>query len=275
MPEAPDLQVILEFLKPRLTGREITGAREVKPLVLRNLTGEKFTADITGRTVEKISRHGKLLFFDLSDDRIILINPMLTGGFRYTNPTEKVLKTTHVIFDFEGDRQLRYFDQKKMGMVYYLRPDQVNDTPRVEEQGPDVLDEPMSLDEFQIALRPFRGEIKGVLTRGRLVSGVGNAYADEILHAAMIFPFKKRTRLSKEEIERLHEATYSVPRLAVEVLRKEVGEAIHKKVRSFLAVHGKAGKPCPRCGYQISAITANRRETNFCRKCQPGLLVNN
>ncbi|MCH8222631.1 MAG: Fpg/Nei family DNA glycosylase [Chloroflexi bacterium] len=275
MPEAPDLQVILEFLEPRLTGRVVTGAREVKPLVLRNLTGKPFGDDIAGRTVEKIRRHGKLLFFDLSDDRLLLINPMLTGGLRYTDPSEKILATTHVIIDFEGDRQLRYFDQKKMGMVYYLRPEQVNDTPRVDEQGPDVLDEPMSLEDFRTALRPFRGEIKGILTRGRLVSGVGNAYADEILHAAMIFPYKKRTRLTDEEVERLHEATYDVPRSALKVLRNEIGDAIHKKVRSFLAVHRKGGQSCPRCGYTISAITANKRETNFCRKCQPGILVNN
>lgn len=275
MPEAPDLQVILEFLEPRLTGRVITGAREVKPLVLRNLTGKPFCDDIAGRTVEKIRRHGKLLFFELSNDRLVLINPMLTGGFRYADPSDKILATTHVILDFEGNRQLRYFDQTKMGMVYYLRPDQVNDTTRVDEQGPDVLDEPMNLEDFRTALRPFRGEIKGVLTRGRLVSGVGNAYADEILHAAMIFPFKKRTRLTHEEVKRLHEATYAVPRMAVNLLRREVGDAIHKKVRSFLAVHGNGSKPCPRCGYTISAITANKRETNFCRKCQPGLLVAN
>lgn len=275
MPEAPDLQVILEFLEPRLTGRVITGARETKPLVLRNLTGEPFGDDISGRKVEKISRHGKLLFFELSDDRLILINPMLTGGLRYSARSEKIQSSTHVIIDFEDDRQLRYFDQKRMGMVYYLRPEQVSDTPRVEEQGPDVLDEPMSLEDFRMALRPFRGEIKGILTRGRLVSGVGNAYADEILHAAMIFPFKKKTRLTDQEIERLKEATYAVPRKALELLRTEVGDAIHKKVRSSLAVHGKGGKACPRCGYTISAITANKRETNFCRKCQPGLLVNN
>ena len=149
MPEAPDLQVILEYLEPRLTGRVVTGARETKPLVLRNLSGQAFGEDIAGRTVEKMRRHGKLLFLELSGERIVLINPMLTGGLRYVEPSEKIQATTHVIFDVEaedGDRQLRYFDQKKMGMVYYLRPDQINDTPRVEEQGPDVLDEPMSLE---------------------------------------------------------------------------------------------------------------------------------
>jgi formamidopyrimidine-DNA glycosylase len=275
MPEAPDLQVVLEYLQPRLVGRVITGARETRPLVLRNLTGERFSDDIAGRSIVAMTRHGKLLFFELSGDRVVLINPMLTGGLRYTEPDEKLLKSVTVTFDIDDGHQLRYFDQKRMGMVYYLRPDQVNETPRVEEQGPDVLDAPMSLDEFKTALRPFRGEIKGILTRGRLISGVGNAYADEILHAAGLHPYKKKTALSDEEIARLQEAVYRVPLEAFKLLQEKVGENIHKKERRYLKVHGKGGKPCPVCGYEISAITANQRVTNFCRKCQPGLLVRN
>jgi formamidopyrimidine-DNA glycosylase len=87
-----------------------------------------------------MTSHGKLLFFELSDDRVVLINPMLTGGLRYTAPGEKLLKSVTVTFDIDNGHQLRYFDLKQMGMVYYLRPDQVYETPRVEEQDPDVLD---------------------------------------------------------------------------------------------------------------------------------------
>ncbi len=168
MPEAPDLQVVLEYLQPRLVGRSITGARETRPLVLRNLTGERFSDDIVGREIVAMTRHGKLLFIELSGERVVLINPMLTGGLRYTEPEEKLLKsvTVTVTFDFDDGHQLRYFDQKRMGMVYCLRPEQVDKTPRVEEQDPDVLDAVMSLAEFKEALRPFRGEIKGILTRG-------------------------------------------------------------------------------------------------------------
>ena len=143
MPEAPDLQVVLEFLQPRLVRRTITGARETRPLVLRNLTGERFSDDIAGRSIITMTRHGKLLFFELSNDRVVLINPMLTGGLRYTEPDEKLLKSVSVTFDIDDGHQLTYFDQKRMGMVYYLRPDQVSETPRVEEQGRDVLDAPI------------------------------------------------------------------------------------------------------------------------------------
>lgn len=272
MPEAPDLQVIKEFLETRLTGRTVTSARELKPLVLRNLVGRPLSDDASGRIVEKVRRHGKLLFIDLSDDRTVVINPMLAGGLRYCQPSERLTATTFVVLGFDNGHQLRYFDQKKMGMVYYATRSQAGTAPRVEDQGPDVLDEKLSLQEFTERLKPFRGEIKGFLTRGGLVSGVGNAYSDEILFDARLFPFKKRTALTVEQVADLHRAVYAVPEAALKILRRRVGDDIHLKIRDFLKVHGKAGEACPRCGHTISAITANQRETNFCRSCQPGFL---
>lgn len=272
MPEAPDLFVIRNFLEPKLIGRKITAASERKPLVLRNMTGEKFTEDLPGRSFTKIDRKGKILVIGLGDERRMVISPMLTGGLRYCKPDDRMEATAILTFDLDDGQQLRYFDQKRMGQVYYLHPDQLGEIVRLENQGPDVLDEPMSLDEFKAALKSFRGEIKGILTRGQAVSGIGNAYADEILFEAGLFPFRKKSKLTPEEFKRLHEAVYSVPRNAVKVIEERIGDSIHKKIRDFLNVHRKGGKPCPRCGSRISAIKANRRETNFCRTCQPGTM---
>ena len=186
------------------------------------------------------------------------------------------MASTIFIFDMKSGQQLRYIDQKKMGQVYYLSADQRTDIVRLENQGPDVIDAPLSFEDFELGLKPFRGEVKGVLTRGQLVSGIGNAYADEILHDAMIYPFKKVTRLSEDEKQALHSSVYSVPVAAVEILRTRVGDQIHRKVRDFLKVHGrgrgKKGETCPRCGSNITVITANKRETSYCRTCQPGSL---
>jgi formamidopyrimidine-DNA glycosylase len=275
MPEAPDLVVIREFLEPKLSGRKITAAVERKPLVLRNMTGRPFAGDIVGRPVTGISRRGKLLVFALGPERIMVISPMLTGGLRYCTPDTRMEATAVLLFDLDDGMQLRYFDEKRMGQVYYLPPERSQEIVRLENQGPDVIDEPMTLAQFKEGLRPFRGEVKGVLTRGQLVSGIGNAYADEVLFQAKLFPFKKRTSLSEADVARLHEAVYGVPRNATKVLRKRVGADIHKKVRDFLKVHGKGGEPCPVCGTAITAITANQRETNYCRKCQPGSLFKN
>ena len=122
-------------------------------------------------------------------------------------------------------------------------------------------------------MRRHRGEIKGILINARFVTGIGNAYADEICFHAGIYPFRKRPTLSPEEIERLYEAMRSTLIEAIVQVRQRMGVDIHTKPRDFLAVHGKGGQPCPRCGASISEIKARRRLTNFCRRCQPGSLI--
>ncbi|MEX0761720.1 MAG: DNA-formamidopyrimidine glycosylase family protein [Dehalococcoidia bacterium] len=272
MPEAPDLEVIKEFLAPRIVGCTVTAAVERKPLVLRNMTGEPFEADLPGRKITSVERRSKLLLIGLGRGRLLIISPMLTGGLRHCQPSTRMDASTCLAFDLSDGCQLRYFDQKRMGQVYLLPPGRSDEIVRLEHQGPDVLSEPLGLDEFTAALKPFRGEIKGILTRGVLVSGIGNAYADEVLFHARLFPFKKRTALSADDVRRLHEAVYSVPAEAVKTLRERMGADIHRKVRGFLKVHGKGGGPCPVCSSKITAITANQRLTNYCRQCQPGSL---
>jgi len=198
----------------------------------------------------------------------VVINPKLTGRLQLTSPDEKRMFHTILIFSLSGGGQLRYVDQKRMGQVYLTRdPGAV---PDFAGMGPEPLE--ISFDDFRARLKPFRGEIKGVLTRGQFVAGIGNAYADEILWAAGIYPYRKRTALKPEEIRRLYDAMQLILREATSRVQTEMGEAIHLKPREFLAVHMKGGQPCPRCGTSISLIGANRRITNFCRTCQPGSL---
>lgn len=278
MPEAPDLVVIREFLLTRLVDDVIESVDELKPLVLRNMVDSGFAEDVSGRGVKSIARRGKLLIIELSgtdDGRELVISPMLTGGLMWCTPDVRVQASTILVFNMKSGNQLRYIDQKKMGQVYYLKPAQRSEIVRLENQGPDVIDEPLSYGEFTESLKAFRGEVKGVLTRGKLVSGIGNAYADEILHDAMVYPFKKVNRLSDEQKRALHRSVYSVPFDAIETLRSRVGTDIHRKVRDFLNVHGKKKEKCPRCGAQITMITANKRETSYCRTCQPGSLFEN
>jgi len=133
----------------------------------------------------------------------------------------------------------------------------------------------ISLEEFTERLKKFHGEIKGVLTRGSLVSGIGNAYSDEILFAAGIFPFRKTRSLKPQEVDELHRQCRQVLEDAIAVLRERMGDAIHHKIRDFLKVHNKGGQPCPVCGNNITQLTANQRITSYCRHCQPGMLIRN
>ena len=114
-----------------------------------------------------------------------------------------------------------------------------------------------------------------MLTRGAFVSGIGNAYADEILFASGLSPFVKTGALEEADLRRLYEQGPRVAEEAIAVLRRRMGDAIHVKIRDFLKVHGKGGQPCPRCGGNITQLNANQRITSYCRKCQPGMLIRN
>lgn len=276
MPEAPELEVIRDFLSPRIVGARVVGARVVRPSVLRPLAGD-FEADIAGRVFESIDRVGKMLLFGLSGDRRVALNMMLSGLLQYCRPGERLLKKTCFVIVLSSGDELRYLDDKQMGMAYYATGEQLSCIPRLvglSGEVPDVLDQ-LSLAELKDRLRPLRGEIKGILTRGRVVAGIGNAYADEILFDAKIYPFKKRADLTDEDLERLR---LSMPRViaeATEQVRIRTGDRIHQKKRDFLKVHRKGGAQCPDCAGRISEVTANRRVTSYCRRCQPGMLIGN
>ena len=273
MPEAPDLEVIKDFLSSRATGARVDAARVTRPSVLRSLSGD-ICSDIEGRSLASISRRGKFLLLALTGDRMLVINPKLTGAIQYCPPEARVFKRTCIVLALSNGRELRYLDDRQMGFVYYVTESQLGQVPQLYEQGPDVL-ESFSFDEFQERLRPFRGEIKGVLTRGRVISGIGNAYSDEILFAARIYPFRKRDSLTTEELKRIYEKSQEVANDAVSLLKERMGDSIHVKVRDFLKVHNKGGEACPNCGNAITQITANKRITSYCRRCQPGMLIRN
>ena len=273
MPEAPDLEVIKDFLNQRVLGQRVEAATVLKATVLRSLAGD-ICDDIPGRSLKQVHRRGKFLLAELSGDRWLVINPMLTGALQYCESRARVQKKTCVILALGDGRELRYLDDKQMGKVYYVTEDQISQLPLLSEQGPDVLDG-ASFEDFANGLKRFRGEIKGVLTRGAFISGVGNAYSDEILFAAGLYPFRKCGSLNKDELHRLYDSCTQVVGDAIGVLRERMGDEIHVKIRDFLKVHNKGGQPCPQCGGNISQLTANQRITSYCRRCQPGMLIRN
>lgn len=273
MPEAPDLEVMSGFLAHRVLGQRIESACVLRPTVIRSWAGELET-DICGRAVEQVQRCGKFLLIRLSGDRLLVVNPMLTGAIQYCGPDQRLPKKTCLVLALENGRHLRYLDDRQMGKVYYVNEAQVPEVPVLCDQGPDVL-QGIPFEEFKNRLRKFQGEVKGVLTRGAFVSGIGNAYSDEILFAAGISPFCKVRRLTAEELERLYESCPRVVLEAIDVLKERMGEEIHVKIRDFLKVHNKGGQLCPVCGGNISQLTANQRITSYCRRCQPGMLIKN
>ncbi len=276
MPELPELEVVKQVLQHHVVGQTIQ-AVEVMPaggaIVVRDLTRGGFVEMLTGATITDVNRRGKFMLFSLQPAAAaplyLVLNPKLTGRLQLAIPGDKRHAKTHVIFTLSNGEELRYIDQKRMGQLYLT--DDLNAVPEYKGLGPEALE--ISLEEFRTRLKTYRGEIKGILTRGDFIAGIGNAYADEILWVARLHPFRKRTQLTPEEIDRLYAAMRTTLLEATEQVRAAMGEAIHREPREFMAVHMKSGEPCPRCGTPISLVGANQRITNFCRTCQPGGLI--
>jgi formamidopyrimidine-DNA glycosylase len=291
VPELPDLTVVADALHASLAGRSLRSAEAPGPLAVRGTPAE--LQDLVGQRVESIRRRGKFLLITLERDQVAC-NPMLTGRFQLALPGDKLPTKTAVVFGFgtrsdgppgdaaawtlgadwlpaaEATPEVRYRDPTQMGKVY-LRPAGVErPVPGLvgTDQGPEADDPALTLDVWRDRIRRHPGELKNLLRNQEFVSGIGNAYSDEILHAARLLPFRKRSSLAAEEVDALYVATRATLANAVEVLKARVPPTFEKQVRDFLAVHNKGGQPCPRCGTRITEVKAGGFITSFCRGCQ-------
>lgn len=272
MPELPDLEIIREYLATQLPGVTILDAQAPRPLIVRNFVGGDPASVLAGRRFTAVVRRGKYLLLSLDRGVAIVIHPMLAGRVRYGEPLGKDRVRDALILALENGKEIRYHDAKDMGKIYLVSD--LDQVPGVAALGPEADDPALTLDVFSERLREHQGEIKGVLTNQQFVAGIGNAYADEILWCAAIYPMRRRASLSAAEVERMHNCMRSVLQRAIDTLRERVGDKIDVEVRDFLAVHGKEAGECPRCAGRISSITYERSTTYFCRVCQPGLMVN-
>ena len=270
MPELPDLEAYRSYFNRRIVGVPIEEAAVLIPLVVR-APKEEFVAAVRGNAFGPIGRRGKYLLFPLEQgDCMLAVHNMLTGRFQYCPPEQKRRAKTCFILSLADGRELRYFDDRLMGKVYLVRGGDFSGVPRYLQMGPEPLSEELTEEGFRARLRRFRGQIKSVLLNEACVAGIGNAYADEILFAAGVHPYRKRTELSPEDETRLHRAIHSglseAAAIVAERMEKE-GLPV-EEYRDHLKVHRRGGQPCPSCGAPITEITAGQRITNFCRHCQ-------
>ena len=172
--------------------------------------------------------------------------------------------------DDEAPVIVRYRDPTQMGKVYLLPAGVERPVAGLGkgEMGPDALDPALTLEVWRERIRRHPGELKNTLRNQAFVAGIGNAYSDEILHAARLQPFRKRSTLAPEEIDELYAAMRSTLEASVLLLRKRVPPTFEKQVRDHVAVHNRGGEACPRCGARITQVTAGGFATAFCRGCQ-------
>lgn len=292
MPELPDLEIVADALHAALTGRSVTGVRAPAPLAVRGTPAELDA--LVGQVIVRVTRVGKFLDLDLARDRVV-VSPMLTGRFQLASRGEKAPSGIAVEVAF-GPREagcapvstaawtrgatwlpgddapvvLRYRDPTQMGKVYLLPAGVERPVPGrgPGEMGPDALAPGLTLDVWRDRIRKHPGELKNLLRNQGFVAGIGNAYADEILFAARLQPFRKRSSLAAEEVDDLYLAMRSTLEASVVLLRDRVAPTFEKQVRDHLSVHNRGGEPCPRCGTRITAVKAGGFPTGYCRGCQ-------
>lgn len=288
MPELPDLDILANAFHAALVGRPVSGTSVPQSIVVRG-TGAELAA-LEGQHLRRVTQRGKFLVFELDRDRITM-NPMLTGRLGLAAPGTKALASTAFVLRFgarsgppkdverwtkgaawlpadASDVELRYRDPTRMGKVYVLPAGVTRPVAGWDEQGPDIDDPDLDLLTWRARIARHSGELKNLLKNQAFVAGIGNGYSDEILWAARLAPFRKRSTLAAEEVDRLHQAARDVTAWAIGELRRLVPPRFETEQREFLRVHRKGGQPCPRCGAPISEIAPGGFVTSWCRTCQ-------
>ena len=273
MPELPDIAAYISALEPRLVGKKLEQVRIASPFLLRTVQPPLASAE--GRLVRELRRIGKRIAIGLEGDLWLVLHLMIAGRLHWRPPGVKLGGRNNLAaFDFadgsngaDGSLVLTEAGTKRRASLHVVSG----------EEGLHAMD-PGGIEVFEADLGSFRAALmaenrtlKRALTDPRIVSGIGNAYSDEILHAARLSPIKLTHKLEDEEWERLFTATREMLQLWIDRLKAEAQVGFPEKVTAFrkdMAVHGRYGQPCPRCGETIQRIRYADNETNYCAKCQ-------
>jgi formamidopyrimidine-DNA glycosylase len=269
MPELPDISAYITALEARILGQPLERVRLASVFLLR--TVDPPLANAEGRAVRELRRIGKRIAIGVEGDLWLVLHLMIAGRLHWKPPQAKLAGRQNLAaFDFPtGSLVLTEAGSKRRASLYVLRGETALRS--IDPGGVEIFS--TDLEGFRAALTLENRTLKRALTDPRLISGVGNAYSDEILHVAQLSPIALTHKLKPEEWERLFAATRSTLTLWIDRLRIEAEKSFPEKVTAFrpeMAVHGRFGMPCPRCGEKVQRIRYADNETNYCARCQTG-----
>ena len=269
MPELPDVSLYLDALRERVQGQPLERLRIGNPFVVRTI--EPSPAVLEGRTVRGLRRLGKRIVFAFDGDLYLVLHLMIAGRLRWRARGAPIPgKVGLAAFDFPtGTAVLTEAGSKRQASIHVLRGE--DGLAAMDPGGLEVLD--ADLGAFRARLNRENHTLKRALTDPHIFSGIGNAYSDEILHAAKLSPLKLTRTLTEDELARLYHATRETLIDWIARLRDEAAGAFPEKVTAFrpgMAVHGRYGQPCPTCGAPVQRIVYARNESNYCSRCQTG-----
>jgi formamidopyrimidine-DNA glycosylase len=269
LPELPDITVYVEALDRRMTGRALEGVRVASPFLLR--TARPPLKEAFGRRILGFRRLGKRIVMRLEGELALVLHLMIAGRLHWREPGVPLAgRNALAAFDTgAGSLVVTEAGTKRRAALHVVSGQA--DLAALDPGGLEPLD--ADLDAFRARLASENHTLKRALTDPRLFSGIGNAYSDEILHAARLSPVAMTRSLEEDAVRRLHAATRSVLAAWIERLRAGAGEAFPETVTAFrdgMAAHGRFGRPCPACGTAIQRIVHGEHETNYCPRCQTG-----
>jgi formamidopyrimidine-DNA glycosylase len=271
LPELPDVVVYLEALTRHVVGQRLERVNLLSPFVLRSV--DPPVSAITGETVRAVRRIGKRIVLAFKDDLFVVIHLMIAGRLRWRDPKQKAgIGPKLILASFEFPNGTLLFTEassKKRASLQVVRGEDA--LRALDPGGIEPLD--ATLEQFHEALTRENHTVKRSLTDPHLFSGIGNAYSDEILHAARLSPLKLTRSLDDAEVVRLYEAVRGTLALWTDRLREQTAGGFPEKVTAFrdeMAVHGRYKQPCPVCGTPVQRIVYADNECNYCARCQTG-----
>jgi formamidopyrimidine-DNA glycosylase len=269
MPELPDIAAYLSALEPRVLGKTLLSVRIQSAFLLR--TAQPPVASVEGQEVRELRRIGKRIAFGLDNGEWLVLHLMIAGRLHWRAPGAKLAgRNSLAAFDFaDGSLVLTEAGSKRRASLHVFADEAAMEA--IDPGGIDVL--ASSLEEFRAALMAENRTLKRALTDPRILSGIGNAYSDEILHAARLSPIALTQQLGPEEWARMYSATRQVLTEWIARLGAEAQGGFPEGVTAFrkeMAVHGRYGLPCPRCAKPVQRIRYADNETNYCAECQTG-----
>jgi formamidopyrimidine-DNA glycosylase len=269
MPELPDILTYITALESRIVGQRLIRIRIASTFLLRS--AQPPIGEVEGRVVRELRRIGKRIAIGMENDLWLVLHLMIAGRLHWRTPQAPLAGRNNLAaFDFaSGSLVLTEAGSKRRASLHLLSGEE--SLYSVDPGGIDILTS--DLESFRVALTAENRTLKRALTDPRLVSGIGNAYSDEILHAAQLSPIALTRSLGPDEWQQLFVAARHTLQQWVERLQTETGAGFPEKVTAFhkgMAVHGRYGLPCPRCGEKILRIRYADNETNYCARCQTG-----
>lgn len=273
MPELPEVETIRRSLVEKVRGRRIHGVEILLPRLIKWPSAYEFQALVTGKTIQQLERKGKYLIMQLDDSMMLVIHLRMTGRLYFVDNEEKTDRFTHIIFDLGEGCKLLYADTRTLGTLYAMPASELWRIAGLAGMGPEPLTAEFSLAYFRGLLHARKGRIKALLLNQKLIGGLGNIYVDEAMAIAGIDPDRLACSLNDQEAARLYEAVNQVIDDGINhggTTFRDYRDGTGKSGshQNYLAVYGRKGQPCKRCGTPIERKEVAGRGTHYCPNCQ-------